>query len=131
VFNEKKLIIISMPWTILPSLTDGIIVVNLFGIYTPGDTSRLIADLNHVMVRDHLKLILVDCLKVETNFQTTEIFNRPAIYELTGFPRECKTAILVNGLGKDTFFLEDVCNNRGYNVKAFVNKEKAEKWLVG
>jgi hypothetical protein len=118
-----------MPWTFEYSKKIGIIRINIFGIYTPGDTDRLIADLNKEIKQSNCKHILVDCLQAKVEFTAMDIFNRPGVYELTGIPRDCKAAFLVPDKTKDVDFYEDVCNNRGFTVKAFIRKDLAVKWL--
>jgi hypothetical protein len=107
-----------------------VLTANIAGIYTSKDTSRLIGDLKQNVSRENCKHILIDLLMAEPIFSNFEIFDRPAIYEMLGFERDYKMAVLVPKLHEDWIFYENVCNNRGFNIKIFTDKKLAEKWLL-
>jgi len=108
----------------------GILLVNLSGLYTPSDSTKLIACMKQNVFWKNCKSIMIDCKKAQIVFKTTELYYRPSLYEMMGLARDCKTAILVSSIKEDSMFYENVCNNRGFNFKLFVNKELAEKWLL-
>jgi hypothetical protein len=118
-----------MPWSITYSTEAGFLSVNLFGIYTPQDSSQLIADLNQNIIRFKCKQIMVNSKKVQLRFNNSDFFNLPSLFEMMGFARDCKTAILVPKINEDTVFYENVCNNRGFYTKMFIHEKPAEKWL--
>ncbi len=74
--------------------------------------------------------LLVDHRKSRMNFTFMTTFKRPDVYAGLGFSRDTKAALVWNKLVKDFLFFENVCVNRGFNVKVFDNHEAALCWLV-
>lgn len=62
-----------------------------------------------------------------------DIYALPEFYEQAEFMRTTKSALVVQ---EDVFimdelkFYENVCINRGYNIKIFLNLDEGLKWLL-
>ena len=67
----------------------------------------------------------------ETNViaRTVESYERPAIYEDLWGDRTISAAIVFRELNDDSQFLENVCRNRGWNVRIFDDYDTAIDWL--
>jgi hypothetical protein len=72
---------------------------------------------------------LVDHRETVIAFSVADYYDRPAINERLGISRKFKTAMVFTQLTENTRFMEDVFQNRGYNVRHFVDMDEARNWL--
>jgi hypothetical protein len=86
-----------------------------------------------LLARGNPHLFLVDLLDADLELSATELYSIPREWELAGSSRLSKLAIVVpeqRGMCKDVQFFEDVCCNRGWQVKAFRNRRHTIDWLT-
>jgi hypothetical protein len=72
---------------------------------------------------------LVDHRETIFGFSVADFYERPSINERLGISRTFRTAMVFAQLTDDTQFMEDVFQNRGYNLRHFVDVEEAKRWL--
>lgn len=67
----------------------------------------------------------------ETNViaRTMKSYERPGIYEELWGDHTIRAAVVFREIDEDAKFLENVCRNRGWNVKIFEDYDIAIDWL--
>lgn len=61
---------------------------------------------------------------------TLSSYDRPKVYKLFRLDHSVHTALVVRELNDDMKFYENVCLNRGWNVKIFTDYDAAIDWLA-
>jgi hypothetical protein len=105
----------------------GIIEVNSYGVVTKDDILGSIEKIQQIQSESGIDKLLVDTTRQETLPSPIEIFELFSVY-----PREIKTALLVNTsqtTAKDVEFVETVALNRGKHMKVVHDREQALQWL--
>ncbi|NOT77080.1 MAG: hypothetical protein HOP08_19320 [Cyclobacteriaceae bacterium] len=76
--------------------------------------------------------LLVDYTETRTQLSNNDIFNITRLYE-TQTPvlqKLCLSIIIPKDELSSEKFWEDICSQRGFNFKIFVDKMMAEQWLL-
>jgi hypothetical protein len=79
------------------------------------------------------RLFLTDFSNVEVNANMLEIFKFPGMYEQSGMSKLSKIAVVVSKKELKTekmSFYDDICVNRGWQIKIFLQKDLALEWLA-
>ncbi|HUE99889.1 MAG TPA: hypothetical protein VMN99_11585 [Anaerolineales bacterium] len=72
---------------------------------------------------------LVDHRETIFAFSVVDFYERPSINEGLGVSRKFRTAMVFSQLTENTRFMEIVFQNRGYNLRHFLDVEEAKNWL--
>jgi hypothetical protein len=78
-------------------------------------------------------LFLVDLLDAQSELSAADLYSIPRLWESAGSVKENKLALVVPEHGdmwRDARFFEDVCCNRGWQVKAFPGRQHTIDWLT-
>lgn len=108
----------------------GIVFCRTNGLYKSENGMTLLIELFNWMNTYESKKCLIDHSNTEVVLNTTTSYDRPHDFKKLGFSSTACGAIIFKELNKDCYFYEDVCQNRGWNVKVFDNYEKAMNWLM-
>lgn len=87
------------------------------------------------LARDYnTNLFLIDDSKWEGGESVVDLFGLPDLYVELGVDPSSRAAIIMPPPGtaqaRDELFYETVCRNRGWNVRAFKERDEAIKWLT-
>ena len=108
----------------------GIDMVKLSGTYNFDVENDLHKEMASQHKKHNAKKSLWDFREAEVMGNTMSLYKRPERYEQSGLKRSTKAALLLKELNKDWLFLEDVCVNRGWNIKLFIDYDAAIEWLT-
>ena len=72
---------------------------------------------------------IVDHRETSFAFNLLEYYERPAINQQIGISHLWKIAMVFKELNKETYFMETVFRNRGFDFRQFVDIEEAKAWL--
>lgn len=76
---------------------------------------------------------LVDCLKQTSTASTADLYVLPQLYEEEGLTRKINIAFVepeIDELRELAEFYDNVCVNRGWNLRRFAAREEAIAWLI-
>jgi hypothetical protein len=81
----------------------------------------------------HIFSILADFASVRVNTNISDVFQFPELYEQMGMDHKSKIAVFVSDIEiktEELQFYETICLNRGWNIKIFLDRKDAIKWLL-
>jgi len=84
-------------------------------------------------VEKETNLILVDDSKLEKTVETVDIYELPQSYEDLNIDRKIKAAVILPislQAREDVQFYETVCQNRGWDIAVFEQRQEAIDWLM-
>lgn len=108
---------------------EDIVMCQVSGKYEFTQKSDLIEQLNTSMKEHNCKKCIIDYRHSDVILNTFVAYNRPETFQEIGFDNKAAGAIVFKNLTKECFFYEDVCQNRGWNMKVFDDYDQALKWL--
>ena len=123
-----------MPYRIEFLEDKGIVLVESIGELTYKEFVKETQEAQELARKKNTRLFLSDCSRLIVKAGTLELFDFPAMYQRIGSPKTSKIAVLMSGdttTDKDIRFYETVCQNRGWQVMAFMSRDEAVKWLLG
>jgi hypothetical protein len=86
-----------------------------------------------IMNQADLLQVLTDFREVTSMVTVNKLYELPELYDQVGVSRQMSMALLLPVTGhreEDYRFFENVCRNRGYNVRLFNDNEEAVRWLA-
>ena len=119
-----------MPWTMEYNADLKIISVTSSGEWTPDEDDRMLDELRRLSVAHGCISFLIDFRAAKIKFEFMSIFGRAGTYEKMHFSKDSRAALLVEKIGDDHAFYEDVCANRGFKIRVFDNYNKSIRWLA-
>ncbi len=122
-----------MPYNINFLEQEGIVEVVSFGQITVEDFINQSKEAIDLALKKNTNLFLSDDSDMVGPVNISVIISLPDFWERFSAPRTNKMALLISKdetLHEDFYFFENVCRNRGWNVKLFGEKEDAIKWLL-
>ena len=123
-----------MPWTVHVNSEFGYIQTVYRGVITVKEVKESTSEALAHAADDRPHLFLTDVVEADSALSAVDICAIPNQWtELKAHPAN-KLALLVPAQGKmwyDAQFYEDVCVNRGWNVKVFTQRSAAINWLIG
>jgi len=120
-----------MNWQMNYDETEQIIFIKTFGVLDI-TSANLMRTEGFGLIKQHNCLrCLVDHSEItEDVLSTLEIYDLPKRYKELGIPRRLKMALVIRGeFMANLKFYETVCQNNGYLVSIFFDKESALGWL--
>ena len=123
-----------MPYTVEYQENKGIVMIENSGKFSKEEFVKQAQETLEICRMNNCQHVLSDCTSMLSDINTTEIFYFPGLYRNLNTPRSYKLAILLaedSATNEDISFYENVCKNRGYNVRIFKAKNEALKWLHG
>jgi len=84
------------------------------------------------MINNQMTRALIDHRNVEAVLSNTfAAYNRPKVFRFIGLTLGIKLAEIIRPDDKDHFkFFESICENQGYRLSVFEDKDKALTWLL-
>jgi hypothetical protein len=122
-----------MPYTINFLDKEGIVEIVSFGKLTIEDFINQGKEAIELALKKNTNLFLADDSDIVGPVKISVIISLPDFWERFSAPRTNRMAVLISKdetLHEDFNFFENVCINRGWNVKLFDNKEDAIEWLL-
>ena len=121
-----------MPYEVKLLEDKGIVVIENKGDLTYDELVKQSQDAISIIHDKKAYLILTDFSNVGVDAKITDIYQFPEIYEQFGLTKMSKIAVLVSAKEVSTeqlTFYENICINRGWQIKIFLKKESALEWL--
>ena len=118
-----------MPWVIGYDESTRILTITTSDFYDSTVARQMLGELKHALTHHGAHRVLIDQQKAEIRLTFSDLINRTDLYKAIGIPPSTKTALVFRVIVDDYRFLEDVCVNRGYQLKIFDNFENAVRWL--
>jgi hypothetical protein len=121
-----------MPWTLEFTDEGKTVKVAYRGAFSPDELRAATHEILAAMLERKTTRALLDCYEAHMDVPVINVYQLPDLYESRGITRHTRAAVI---LPKDKYrldiyeFYEDVCRNRGYNVKLFEDRETAWDWL--
>ena len=121
-----------MPWTLEFSDEDKTVKVVYEGTLAADELRAATHEILAAMLERKTTRALLDCYAAHMDVPVINVYQLPDLYESRGITRHTRAAVV---LPKDKYrldiyeFYEDVCRNRGYNVKLFEDRAAAWEWL--
>lgn len=125
-----------MPYIINFIEDQGIVTITNTGKVTHEDFVKQTQEAIELARMKETGLFLSELTHLTNKITTLEIFRFPEIYEGFGVSRASRLAVLIPGAEKCTSFYEDmnffetVCQNRGWVVRIFNDRDAAVEWLL-
>ena len=107
----------------------GIVVCKVIGGYDFSKKADFILELASEMKKHKSKKCVVDFSNADVIMNTIIFYERPQLFKEIGFDNMAKGAIVFKTLTKECLFYEDVCQNRGWNMRVFSTFNEALQWL--
>lgn len=119
-----------MEWTIEYILDEHLIYVKTKGTLTAESANLMVKDV--VKAADHHQCgsQIIDHRETTFALQLFEYYERPEVNSRIGISTKWRIAMVFKELDNNTFFMETVFRNRGYNFCQFDDLEKARKWVL-
>lgn len=73
---------------------------------------------------------IVDHRETSFAFNLLEYYERPAVNEQLGISHLWRIAMIFKELDEQTYFMETVFRNRGFDFRQFADIEEAKAWLA-
>ncbi|MBD3169092.1 MAG: hypothetical protein GF307_06385 [candidate division Zixibacteria bacterium] len=121
-----------MPWSADYLKDEGIILLKSRGENNLDDYIEQTRKIAEMVNERNILEILLDHSELINKASLTEIYEIPKLYEAHNLNRNVKIAVIVSkdlSQELDFEFFEDICRNRGWNMKLFRGREPALRWL--
>lgn len=120
-----------MEWELMYQPSDEIIFIKTRGVLEINSATQMRNEGAALITLHNCKRILLDHRQLDDSALTTlDAFDLPKIYDALGISRTVKMALVVTlDLMQKLHFFETVCQNNGYSVRLFPDRESALAWL--
>lgn len=119
-----------MAWSISFNPELKVIEVKSSGTWDAEQDARMLQELKSKSDQHTCQLYLIDHSEAKLNFRLIAIYDRPTIYEQLNITKKARAALIMDKIGEDHLFFENVCVNRGFNVRVFDSRDNAVEWLL-
>lgn len=119
-----------MEWLIEYLAGEDIIYVKTSGVVTPEPANLMVKEIVEAAACHHCDRQIIDHRNASFALSVFEYYERPDVNMKIGASRKWKIAMVFGKLTEDTFFMETVFRNRGYNFRQFDDVDKARVWLL-
>ena len=107
-----------------------ITLIKISGTYNFAMETDFLKEMISIIKEHNSKGSLWDCREGEFVGDTATLYDRPKLYEHLDMHRARRRALVVKELNQDLQFFENVCVNRGWSIKLFIDYDAAIKWLT-
>ena len=108
-----------------------VLLVNLIGAYAFSDDLHYLRDLHRTYEESCCDRILLDYREADVEIGILEAFGRPDIYESFDVSdRPKKIGIVCRKITENYRFFENVCRNRGWNIRVYDDFNVANRWIT-
>ncbi|HMU92062.1 MAG TPA: hypothetical protein PKE35_06735 [Anaerolineales bacterium] len=119
-----------MNWQITYIADENLIYVKTSGVVTSEAANSMLKEIVEVAVCHQCDRQIIDHSGADFALRLFELYERPSINVRIGLSHKWKIAMIFSELTQNTFFMETVFRNRGYNFRQFDNLEKARTWIL-
>lgn len=123
-----------MPWKLKLNENPKYIEVSYIDNITPAEFFEAFSSAISLAMESGTKVCLTDCTAMLGELSIMDLSGMIKVFESNEYIRETKEAVLLPSqaaLSDNVLFYENACQNRGYNVRIFNDRETALLWLCG
>jgi hypothetical protein len=123
-----------MPWTMQHVDGSQILVMGYQGKITAEELMEANQQAMGQLVGRNINKVLVDCSTARADMPILDVYKLPDLYVAEDMSRMIRVAMILpkDGYKREIYeFYEDVCRNRGFQVRVFDDGDAAWKWLKG
>jgi hypothetical protein len=120
----------AMEWKIEYLPDEKILYVKTNGLLTARSANLMVKEIVEAANCHQCDKQVVDHRETFFAFSLLEYYERPEINAKIGISYNWKIAMVFRELSQDTYFMETVFKNRGYNFRQFDDIEKAYMWVL-
>ena len=106
-----------------------IVLVRTSGSYKLEDELETVKKAISLLKEHNCNRCIFDHRATNVIARTMRSYERPKVYKDLGLDRSVRTAIVYRELNNDYEFYENVCQNRGWDIKIFTDYDAAIDWL--
>lgn len=121
-----------MPYSIKFEISPRRIEVEYSGTVTDDEFNQAINDFVNFNKDKNCLLVLTDLTEMKVTPSILNVYNSINTFEKMGIDNRTSEALILEQnkfVESNIKFYENACQNRGYNVRIFYNREDALKWL--
>ncbi|MBC7878901.1 MAG: hypothetical protein H7Y59_17145 [Anaerolineales bacterium] len=100
------------------------------GVLTSESANKMVKEAVQVMGLHQCSKQIVDHRETTFAFNLLEYYERPTINEQIGISHLWKIAMIFKELNEQTYFMETVFRNRGFDFRQFEDIKEAKEWLA-
>lgn len=119
-----------MEWLIEYFADEDIIYVKTKGVLTAESANLMVEEIVRTAEFHQCDSQIIDHRETVIAFSLFEYYERPEVNSKIGISFKWKIAMVFSELTENTYFMETVFQNRGYNFCQFDDLENARKWLM-
>lgn len=124
-----------MSWTVDYDLEIGLVCARFVGIVTDDDFKAATVEAIGLAQANNTTRFLIDDSQWEGGASVVGLFELPALHETLSADRSSRAALILpppdrTDNVKTARFYETVCQNRGWNVRVFQERQEAIEWLT-
>ena len=119
-----------MEWNIEYLLDAHLIYVKTKGILTANAANLMVKEIVKAADCHQCDRQIIDHRETSFALSLFEYYERPEVNSKIGISSKWKIAMVFKELNENTYFMETVFRNRGYNFCQFDDLEKARDWVL-
>lgn len=120
-----------MEWTIEYIVSEALLYVKTKGKLTKESANAMATEIVDAMEKHACQKQIVDHTDTEIKLTVVQFYERPEINEQIGMSHKWRIGVVFKELDENTYFMETVFRNRGFNLRQFDSLEKAKQWILG
>jgi hypothetical protein len=121
--------ILSMVWTIEYFDDEEALYIKTKGVLDSESANAMVRDAVQAMDFHQCTRQIVDHRETSFRLNLLEYYERPAVNQKIGISRLWKIAMVFKELDEQTYFMETVFRNRGFDFRQFADINEARRWL--
>ena len=119
-----------MDWKIEYLESEEILYIKTKGVMTAEAANLMVSEIVKAAEYHQCDRQIVDHRETSFAFSFLQYYERPEVNAKIGISPKWKIAMVFKELSQDTYFMETVFRNRGYNFFQFDDVQKAREWVV-
>jgi hypothetical protein len=121
-----------MPWTTRHAEANQVLVVGYHGKITAEELEEANQHAMGQLMERKVDKVMVDCSAARAEMPILDVYKLPDLYVAEDMSRMIRVALILpmDGYRREVYeFYEDVCRNRGFQVRLFDDGDTAWEWL--
>ena len=121
-----------MPWTTRHAEDNQVLVMGYHGTITSEELEAANYHAMGQLMARKIDKVMVDCSSARAEMPILDVYKLPDLYMAEDMSRMVRVAMILpkDGYKREVYeFYEDVCRNRGFQVRLFDDGDAAWKWL--
>ena len=119
-----------MEWSIEYIAVENTLYNKTRGVLTAESANAMVKEIVQVANSHQCNKQIVDHRETSFALNLLEYYERPAVNQQIGISYSWKIAMIFKELNEQTYFMETVFRNRGYDFREFADIEEAKMWLA-